>query len=137
LDFEKDDGSASPRQAVDIQDIELSPGDHADFSIAPEIQLLYRPESNLVGTWLYLRERVNNAWNDVPDEYYPRRTAVRIIPRSAVHRRVFISYKDPENYALACELKLLLRRLGFEVYIARDDHAPGTHLWRSKIPEAI
>src|SRR5438128_2289873 len=101
------------------------------------MDLLYKPESNLFGVWLCLRERTGDAWNNVPDEYYPRRSSVRIVDRPNLQGHVFITFKDPENYLLASGVRLFLKRAGLGVYIARDDHAVGTNVWRSKIPEAI
>lgn len=60
---------------------------------------------------------------------------VRLPP--AIYGQLFVSYKDPEDLALATLLGTIARRLGFTAYIAPADPQPGSIIWEEKIPPAI
>lgn len=58
-------------------------------------------------------------------------------PAPNIYGNIFISYKEPENRALAELLLALGKAAGFTPYIAPADMKPGSKIWREKIPQAI
>lgn len=58
-------------------------------------------------------------------------------PAPQLFGQVFISYKEPEDRALADLLHELARDAGFAPYIAPADLQAGSQIWTEKIPAAI
>jgi hypothetical protein len=51
--------------------------------------------------------------------------------------QVFVSFRDPEDLAIAQVAKEMLSLAGFRAYLARDDHGTGADYWDDKIYPAI
>jgi hypothetical protein len=68
----------------------------------------------------------------LPDQCY---VIIKAVPSDG--SRVFVSFKDPQDEALARMLETLLGRAGYEAYLARNDPRPGIDFWKRKIEPAI
>jgi TIR domain-containing protein len=62
---------------------------------------------------------------------------VLVEPAPQLFGKVFISYKEPEDRALADGLFEFAKDAGFEPYIAPPDIRTGSRIWGKKIPAAI
>lgn len=80
--------------------------------------------------------------HEVLTKRFERVGSIVMKPRDETELTVFISFKD-EEYALADRMRGLLKVVGIQSYIARDDHQLGHLIWgngsesAAKIPTAI
>jgi hypothetical protein len=116
----------------------LEPGATKCVRVGITPTLLFRAHSNVFG----VTATICIQGQDGPG---PRQTFKAVGTDYIVVRRgevlnddqVFVSFRDPEDLALAEVAKDMLALAGFRPYLARDDHGTGADYWEDKIYPAI
>lgn len=113
--------------------VELEPRNlSSPISIEFEASLLLKNYTNVYNIRVHYKQLNESQTIDCDPRKY-----IILHPRGASDKFFFISHKDPEDSDISRILRGFLKKLGYEGYIAEDDHNPGVELWDEKIPQKI